>query len=682
MSTPADTKHQVPQAAEVSAASAASAEEERELEEFGEDEEAVPHQNSVASSAHGYGRHASYYLVEAAESFGDSLATHSGFSAGQYSGSDGRYSIDKEITLSFKGFATLATISASGCYALRLILRDWIEEMDQFRALSHGKRLVVELYSIGIIHSSAWAVFFLNKVFRGKWDDPTGSTRALCLSAGYYLHELIVLRSFIFRDPLVLLHNVSNLVTHASMLRSVGAQWLTPAMMSHAAPSMPLNLLRILHVLGMHPGATVARAVLVVYVAIFAGTNTIGVPFLAIWNLVMHPKPELNRPSFRSAKIGLLTNLAINHVWFASSVRGAWEALSFAGEDMSLRELRDAALVPLGRALGGLQIVSLLCVYIVGPAMIPVVVLLMRRGNRRLAFPILSALIALTVMPIPKKGRASMTNNRVTNFVIRCIGNYFGFKFVQEGGPLPKDKRYLAALFPHGFLPICMPLIFKKLEEQGFQPNICGASVLLQLPVLRQLLSYMGQRSAERKDVMECLAHPPPHNLTFLFPGGIGEMFCCTRNDVEHILSDRTGFVKCAIESGADIVPIFVLGHTQVYQVLGGTLGRLLEHFSRWARTSILPFHGRWGTPLPFATPLVALVGRPIPVGAGTEGRPASAEAVEEIHRSFTEAIKGLFDRHKHLCDGYAEKELYMGSKAELPPPPTPELAEFTRSSL
>jgi len=118
--------------------------------------------------------------------------------------------------------AVLAISSACGCYASRLALRDFIHEQRWFARLGGGKQLAVELYMLGALYGAAWSFFSMRKMASGRWDDPSGVTRALSLSLGYHLHDLVALRSLIFADPLMLRHHLMQLALHASQLRSEG----------------------------------------------------------------------------------------------------------------------------------------------------------------------------------------------------------------------------------------------------------------------------------------------------------------------------------------------------------------------------------------------------------------------------------------------------------------------------
>lgn len=98
-----------------------------------------------------------------------------------------------------------------------------------------------------------------------------------------------------------------------------------------------------------------------------------------------------------------------------------------------------------------------------------------------------------------------------------------------------------------------------------------------------------------------------------LVPGGIQEIFY-SDEDVEMLyLKDRKGFCKLALCQGSPLVPIYVLGHTQMFSYFPGR-GSLFERLSRRFRVSLVHFYGRFYLPVPRPSPLVYVIGRPLAV--------------------------------------------------------------------
>jgi len=337
----------------------------------------------------------------------------------------------------------------------------------------------------------------------------------------------------------------------------------------------------------------------------------------------------------------------------SSSMRVAWEALLSASNP-----------------LGVIYFVALQSFYFIAPAAVPAALWALVRAPRprvRLsAGGVLAALGLLTFWPmkVDQPFHKKPLNRPEFNLLGRMVTSYFSFKSVYEE-PLQTDRRYLVAVLPHGVMPFAMNCLSAELMEKGWLPNMAGASILLKVPILRQLCRWGGVIPAEESVIKQALQWPHPHNVTFIVPGGIAEMFFM-RPDIEQVyVKTRKGFVKLALEAGVDLVPAYGLGHTQLFTTLdrSSRLGSLLMNLSRRLRISLPLSHGRWGMPLvPYPRPVVALVGRPIRIDHPIPN-PTDAQ-IDEVHDRFVAEVRRIFDKHKHLVPGYENKRLYFEDEA------------------
>ena len=67
-------------------------------------------------------------------------------------------------------------------------------------------------------------------------------------------------------------------------------------------------------------------------------------------------------------------------------------------------------------------------------------------------------------------------------------------------------------------------------------------------------------------------------------------------------LKSRKGFIKVALTSGADLIPIYHFGNTKVMDILG----KSLQGLSRKLRMSILMPYARFGLPLARRVPIMS----------------------------------------------------------------------------
>lgn len=134
--------------------------------------------------------------------------------------------------------------------------------------------------------------------------------------------------------------------------------------------------------------------------------------------------------------------------------------------------------------------------------------------------------------------------------------------------------------------------------------------------------------------------------------GGINEMFYTPGSSSyeQIILSKRKGFIKLALQTGADIIPLYSFGANQTYYRIAGPHSWLCK-ISTALRVSITPWLGRWWIPLgviPFQYPIMTVTGDVFSVPKVEESE-VTDELVEKVHADFCQALRSLFDRYKKV---------------------------------
>ena len=109
---------------------------------------------------------------------------------------------------------------------------------------------------------------------------------------------------------------------------------------------------------------------------------------------------------------------------------------------------------------------------------------------------------------------------------------------------------------------------------------------------------------------------------------------------------------RLAIKYGANIVPIFVLGGSKLFNRI--VLPKFIEDFSRQIKISLLLFYGKYGLPIPLERNLLYAVGRSIITYRNTN---PSIEEIDFIHNIFCQELITVFNIHKSEY-GWGHKSL------------------------
>jgi hypothetical protein len=181
-----------------------------------------------------------------------------------------------------------------------------------------------------------------------------------------------------------------------------------------------------------------------------------------------------------------------------------------------------------------------------------------------------------------------------------------------ETWPVAADSRGgLQVWFPHGIIPLGGFLAASEFDSRmpGYFGRMAVAPALLHVPFLRTVFGSFGAMPNDKRSMVRALER---EKHLALFPGGIAELFLSSRAQEHLYLKKRKGFVKLALQTGANIIPIYVFGHTHMFDQLSNV--PTVAALSRFFRASVTFFWGRWYLPLPYRTPVTFIRGRPIEV--------------------------------------------------------------------
>ncbi|OWY96883.1 hypothetical protein PHMEG_00032734 [Phytophthora megakarya] len=160
------------------------------------------------------------------------------------------------------------------------------------------------------------------------------------------------------------------------------------------------------------------------------------------------------------------------------------------------------------------------------------------------------------------------------------LNKFLRIKIIREQ-ELEPSKRYIFGLHPHGILVLSRIAlagrnfidVFPGIAIRDVSLTIVllmvllvlGASAMYYIPLGREMCLWMGGVDASRSTGEKVLKEG---NSIIVYPGGVPEIFRSNPNSkvVRCLLKKRLGFIKLAVNHGADLVPTFVFGEKWLYK--------------------------------------------------------------------------------------------------------------------
>lgn len=237
------------------------------------------------------------------------------------------------------------------------------------------------------------------------------------------------------------------------------------------------------------------------------------------------------------------------------------------------------------------------------------------------------------------------------------VADYFPVRIVREV-ELDASRNYIFGYHPHGIISIGAFTAFGT-EGANYNSHFPGINVRLltldsnfKLPLYREIIMGCGLASVSRRSCENILSKGPGHSCMIVV-GGATESLYAFPNMSSLILKKRLGFIKLAMRSGADLVPVYSFGENNLYGQLSNKEGTWLRTFQK-AFQSVMGFttpifHGRgilnydYGV-LPFRHPVRVVVGKPVRVPH--VANPSDDEA-REVQKLYIDELQRIFDKYK-----------------------------------
>ncbi|KAI0684976.1 DAGAT-domain-containing protein [Cytidiella melzeri] len=215
---------------------------------------------------------------------------------------------------------------------------------------------------------------------------------------------------------------------------------------------------------------------------------------------------------------------------------------------------------------------------------------------------------------------------------------------------LPPDRPYVFGYHPHGIIGMGAMCTFAtealgfSEEFPGITPHLLTLSSNFRVPLYRDILLALGICSVSKSSCSRILERGAGQAITIVV-GGAAESLSAHPGTADLTLRKRLGFIKLAIQYGADLVPVFSFGENDIYQQMpnerGTTINKLQKMFQSVFGFTLPLFHGRGllnynlGL-LPYRKRIVVVIGNPIHV------QQCDKPTLDEIRKAQTQYIDEL----------------------------------------
>jgi 2-acylglycerol O-acyltransferase 2 len=269
---------------------------------------------------------------------------------------------------------------------------------------------------------------------------------------------------------------------------------------------------------------------------------------------------------------------------------------------------------------------------------------------------IFAIFITLTYIPL----RFEQSEWFINLYIWEIWKEYFDFSYDCKTfvNKLSDEKRYIFFEFPHAVFPMGQTLSASILRDITPGKKVCGsgANVVFAFPVLRQIIAALGIRKATKEEFQRTFEQK---HYAAVFPGGIAEMFLVDRHNHETesiYFRNRLNTVKLAIQQGANIIPVFFFGNTNMFDVIGNKQGDKgwLASLSRKLKMSIMFFYGKFYVTVPYRTPLKMVSGEIIEIIQNDNPEE------KEIKETMEKVMKALYDIYEKKKPSWESRRLVI----------------------
>ncbi|KAJ5899823.1 diacylglycerol O-acyltransferase 2A [Penicillium taxi] len=250
----------------------------------------------------------------------------------------------------------------------------------------------------------------------------------------------------------------------------------------------------------------------------------------------------------------------------------------------------------------------------------------------------------------------------------KIYASYFPARLHREE-PLPPTKKYIFGYHPHGIISHGAFAAFGT-EALGFSklfPGITNTLLTLdsnfRIPFYREYALALGLASVSRESCQNILSKGGENGegmgraITIVI-GGARESLNAQPHSLQLVLKRRKGFIKLAIHTGADLVPVLAFGENDLYDQVSSDEHPIIYKLQMLVKQTMgftIPlFHARGvfnydvGL-MPYRRPLNIVVGRPIPAMQQQNRDKFDDAYIDQLHSQYVQELQRLWDQWKDV---------------------------------
>eukprot|EP00760_Papus_ankaliazontas_P017230 PhM_4_TR17075/c0_g1_i7/m.87194/K14457/MOGAT2, MGAT2; 2-acylglycerol O-acyltransferase 2 len=254
--------------------------------------------------------------------------------------------------------------------------------------------------------------------------------------------------------------------------------------------------------------------------------------------------------------------------------------------------------------------------------------------------------------------------------ILRHHANYFPHRTVRRpGATLDASRNYLFISHPHGLNAQGSLITFSGTKSGHLADLFPGIWCRIQslpyqfvVPFWRELAIMAGASDCRAENILR--SFDGPGKSTAIVLGGARESLEATPNSYRVIVKSRKGFVRMALKSGADIVPVFVFGENDLLVNSAANNPKLRawqdKMYAKYGVPIVMnggrSWLGYFGGFIPHRGPLSVVIGEPLVVPEKKEN--PTAEEVDALHDKYCEALETLYKTYQPIYAPGIELEL------------------------